>query len=266
MAAIHQQPTLSVRRPSPCFLQRCDPRSRFAAFIVMSIVFSRLGDGSPVRWLTVVVVPLLPWLSAMPWRDFLSPLWKLRWFFLFLFLLHGFFVPGSALLPFAHGLSRQGALAGAQQSIHLALMATLAWVLVQTSSTEDLITGVRGLFGPLERVGIPVLKWATLLSWTLECVGRLLLLADASRRQVTLEKRGQLWSDVLTLLSQRVNLFITDMMADMTQQEHHLITQGVITGLPIPPHVAYRPGWRDVLLLTTSLFFLFLPAHGLANL
>ncbi|MBF0152972.1 MAG: hypothetical protein HQL64_04445 [Magnetococcales bacterium] len=245
--------------PTPGFLKRCDPRSRLAAFFIMSVVFAHAGNATTLWWLAIVSVAFLPWLGKIKWRDFFLPLWKMRVFFLFLFLLHGFFVPGSALLPFSQWPSTEGLIVGAYQAIHLILMASLALALVRVSSTEDLILGVCGLFGPLEKIGIPVTKWAALLSWTLECVSRLLTMATATRHQITQKNKELRWMDAMPLLSQRTSLFITNMMIDMAEQEKKLGDQGVVTGLPLPALTPYRPGWRDILLVAYPLLLPLVP-------
>ncbi|MBF0139130.1 MAG: hypothetical protein HQL74_02500 [Magnetococcales bacterium] len=243
-----------------CFLNRCDPRSRMAAFIIASLIIARVGQAtSTLWWYVALIVLFLPWIAGMSWRDFLLPLWRMRLFFLFLLLLHGFFVPGSALLPYTQWLSTEGLIVGAHQAIRLGLMACLAIVLVQVSSTDELIAGLSGLFGFLGKWGIPVLKWATLLSWTLTCVGRLLTLADATRDNPANNLEKPHWSQTITLLTQRASSFITDMMADMAFQERQLCKQGVLTGLPLPKPIAFHPGWRDIVLMAYPSCLLMVP-------
>ncbi|MBF0605887.1 MAG: hypothetical protein HQL07_19605 [Nitrospirae bacterium] len=253
-------PTAALQSPTGrCYLSQCDPRSRLAAFFMMLFLFTHAGRGAVPWWIAFVGVMLLPWLANMRWREFLRPLWKLRFFFFTLFLLHGFFVPGNAVFPFSHGPSREGLMVGGQQSLRLALMASLSWVLVRVSSTADMVTGLYGLLSPLRRMGVPVHRWAALLGWTLDCVSRLLTMASTARDRLLPEKQGHgLW-DAMTLLSQRANMFLTDMMSDMAKQEEALSRQGVTTGLPLPEPTPYRPGWRDRVLIAYPLFLLSIP-------
>ncbi|MBF0423614.1 MAG: hypothetical protein HQL73_11555 [Magnetococcales bacterium] len=242
-----------------CFLNRCDPRSRLAAFIIASLIFARVGQAVALWWFVALIVLFLPWMAGMRWQDFLFPLWKMRLFFLFLFLLHGFFIPGSALLPYTQWPSTEGLIIGAYQSLRLGLMACLAVVLVRVSSTDELIMGLSGLFCFFKKLGIPVLHWATLLSWTLECVDRLLTLTDATKYKLTMDADRQGWAPTITLLSQRASLFITDMMADMVHQERQLREQGIPFGLPPPAPLAFHPGWRDIVLVVYPFCLLVIP-------
>ncbi len=252
-----QQTGVPVAPPERCYLQRCDPRSRLFAFFLLLATLIHGHHAQAGWWLALSAFALLPWLANLKLGTFFLPLWKLRFFFLVLLLLHGFFVPGSALLPFSEWPSREGFMVGGLQALRLALMASLAWVLVRVSSNEDLITGLCGLFGPLQRLGIPVTRWATLLSWTLECVGRLLTLATATREQIPHKTPEQGWLGSLTLLGHRGSLFLNAMMLDMAEQEQRLRQQGILTGLPLPEKpTPYRPGWRDVLLMLYPLLSL----------
>ncbi|HIJ85497.1 MAG: energy-coupling factor transporter transrane protein EcfT [Magnetococcales bacterium] len=248
-----KQHTFSNLPAKLSFLRRCDPRSRLAAFFLVLPVLTHGDSGAMAWWLVLLALVALPRLAGMGWGDFLLPLRRLRFFFLVLFLVHGFFVPGSALLPFSEWPSREGLLLGGQQMLRLACMASLAWVLVRVSSPQDMVLGLCGLFGILGRMGVPVMRWAVLLSWTLECVGRLFTLATSVRaRVIPDDKVHQGWWGAVTLSGQRASLFLTDMMVDMVAQEQRLVAQGVLTGLPMPPPVPYRPEWRDILLLFSS--------------
>ncbi|MEO5328307.1 MAG: energy-coupling factor transporter transmembrane protein EcfT [Magnetococcus sp. THC-1_WYH] len=256
---MNDQTAASPSTTSRCYLSRCDPRSRLAAFFIMLFLFAHVDRGTVPWWLAFIGVMLLPWLANMGWWEWVRPLWKLRFFFLTLFLLHGFFVPGSALLPFSHGPSQEGLMIGGQQSLRLALMATLSWVLIRVSSTAEMVMGLSGLLSPLKRVGIPVHRWAALLGWTLDCVSRLLTMASTAHDRVLSETKNHTLWDAMTSLGQRAHFFLTDMMRDMAQQEEALSRQGVMTGLPLPDPTPYRPGWRDRVLIAYPSFLLLIP-------
>ncbi|MBF0109316.1 MAG: hypothetical protein HQL76_09080 [Magnetococcales bacterium] len=228
------------------------------AFFLMLVPLTRGSWHQIGWWIAIGGICLFPRLAGMSIPALLYPLRKLRFFFLALFLLHGFFIPGSAVLPFSEWPSREGLMVGGQQSLRLGLMAILAWTLVRVSTTEDLIAGMCGLFGVLQRWGIPVMRWAALLSWTIECVGRLVTLASATRTLPPHPPHLKGWMAIMTQWSQRGGALLDAMQVDMARQEQRLRDQGILSGLPVPPSTPFHPGWQDFLIVFFSLMIFIL--------
>jgi len=97
---------------------------------------------------------------------------RLKWVFLFIVLLHGWFTPGGALVagggpwwPTVEGLAR-----GAELVAVIVLMVGLVAVLVRTTPSPELAAGVAWLLAPLGRLGVPVERFGRLVAWTLDRV------------------------------------------------------------------------------------------------
>lgn len=97
---------------------------------------------------------------------------RLRWVFLFILLLHGWFTPGDPLLagggPFWP--SRAGLAHGLELIMVVLLMAAMVAVLVRVTPVTDLAAGVAWLLAPLGRLGLPVRRFGQLLAWTVDRV------------------------------------------------------------------------------------------------
>jgi len=97
---------------------------------------------------------------------------RLRWVFLFIVLLHGWFTPGRPVAagggpwwPTLEGLARGGELVGV-----VLLMSGLVAVLVRSTPAPELAAGVAWLLAPLARLGVPAERFGRLLAWTLDRV------------------------------------------------------------------------------------------------
>ncbi|MEF8981157.1 energy-coupling factor transporter transmembrane component T [Thiohalorhabdus sp.] len=105
-------------------------------------------------------------------RAFTLLVTRLRWVFLFIILLHGWFTPGESLVPGGGAFwpSRSGLTHGLELVIVVMLMAAMVAVLVQATPVSDLAAGVAWVLAPLARLGLPVGRFSQLLAWTLDRV------------------------------------------------------------------------------------------------
>jgi energy-coupling factor transport system permease protein len=105
------------------------------------------------------------------WAGFLTLVRRLRWVFLFILLLHGWFTPGEPVAgsgpwgPSVAGLARGGELVGV-----VVLMAALVAALVRSTPPMRLAAGVAWLLAPLGWLGLPVARFGRLLAWTVDRV------------------------------------------------------------------------------------------------
>jgi energy-coupling factor transport system permease protein len=106
-------------------------------------------------------------------RDFLRLVRRLRWVALFILLLHGWFSSGlrvwpalGAWSPYQQGLLTAGHLLGL-----LAITTALASALMRSTQPASLAGGIAWLLRPLTRLGLPVHRFARLLSWTVDRIG-----------------------------------------------------------------------------------------------
>lgn len=97
---------------------------------------------------------------------------RLRWVFLFIVLLHGWFTPGRTAFPAAGRWSPTTA--GLAQGIELvavvAVMAAMVGILVRATPAARLAAGVAWVLAPLGRLGLPVARFGRLLAWTVDRV------------------------------------------------------------------------------------------------
>lgn len=97
---------------------------------------------------------------------------RLRWFYLSIVLLFGWFTPGRELLPLLGALSptAEGMMTGAGRVLVLALVVGAVVWLLERSSRQELIAGLLWLTRPLAWLGFPRQRFAVRLTLVLETV------------------------------------------------------------------------------------------------
>ncbi|MBK1673823.1 hypothetical protein CKO35_11000 [Ectothiorhodospira shaposhnikovii] len=108
---------------------------------------------------------------------------RLKWFFLSIILVFGWFTPGAPLLDWAGSWSpaREGLMMGLQRTLVLVLaVAAVVWLL-QATSRESLVRGLLWLTRPLAPLGLPRERFAVRLVLTLEALPQVRILAAAGR-------------------------------------------------------------------------------------
>lgn len=109
------------------------------------------------------------------WRRCLELNRRLRWFYLSIVLLYGWFTAGEALLPAIPAVSPtlEGLWLGLGRALILVIVVgAVVWLLAR-SSREELVGAILWLTGPLARLGFPRERFAVRLVLTLETVPRL---------------------------------------------------------------------------------------------
>jgi hypothetical protein len=130
------------------------------------------------------VAVLLLGVGAAGWRHWLAMNRRLRWFYVSILVLFGWFTPGAELLPALGALSpsREGLLLGGGRVMVLAIVVgAVVWLLAR-SPREEIVAGLLWLTAPFGRVGFPRERFAVRLALTLETVPRLQpLVAEAGK-------------------------------------------------------------------------------------
>lgn len=160
------------------------PTTRVLAFLVLA-AWLALGGGASrliVGCVGLAVASLV--LPAPVWCAAWAMVRRLRWFYLSLFVLYGWFTPGLAgggtglaLLPSARGLMAAG-----EQVLALSLIVVAVSLLVHVSTRTELLQAIHALVRPLAWLGLSAERLAL----------RLLLVMDGleeARRRVEAERR-----------------------------------------------------------------------------
>lgn len=114
---------------------------------------------------------------------FLAMSRRLKWFFLSIILIFGWFTPGTPLLEWMGAWSpgREGLVMGLQRTLVLVLaVAAVVWLL-HVTSRESLVKGLLWLTRPLAPLGLPRERFAVRLVLTLEALPQVRILAAAGR-------------------------------------------------------------------------------------
>lgn len=235
-----------------CFLQRCDARAKLVAFlIIMPIlltqpVFSwRWSMGLGLALLALILSPR----SLFP--SLLKQLFRLRWLFATLLLIHGIFTPGQPLDwdPLSL-LSWSGLQHGFQQSIRLISLLGLAWILVKTTTPTQLLSGFYQCVAGLESFHRPIKRGFSLLAFSLTSIPT--LISQASTIQEELELRlGTVsghWGKRMRRTVQAGEALLFRLLWQVRWQEEALISRG-FESLPFIPQANTTFSWRDYLLL-----------------
>ncbi|QWU16023.1 energy-coupling factor transport system ATP-binding protein [Paenibacillus sophorae] len=172
-------------------LQMLDPRVKWLAMILWSLVFLKTEGAFPLALAALMIGGLLA-AAGIPRKRIV---WFYRPFlpmFLFLWLLSAFSWDGTdAGGPFQ--FSAEGALTGGLAVLRLGLLISLGFLFTETTSGAPLREGLEWAIAPLGRLGVRTRNWSLAVSVTLQFIpwvlGRisLLQLALASRGN---RKRG----------------------------------------------------------------------------
>ncbi|AHK78787.1 hypothetical protein M911_05945 [Ectothiorhodospira haloalkaliphila] len=166
---------------------------------------------------------------------FLTMVGRLKWFFLSIILVFGWFTPGTPLLALAPELSpsREGLLLGLQRSLVLVLAVGAVVWLLETTRRDDLVKGLLWLTRPLAILGFPRERFAVRLVLTLEALPRVGLLAREARDHANEAPRG---------LGKRLQA-LGERAAGLFQGVLNQAQQAPLEPIHLAPMAA--PGWRD---------------------
>lgn len=151
------------------------------------------------------VAGLLTSTGRTGWLRWLSMNRRLRWFYISIIVLFGWFTPGKALVPEAASLSptTEGLLLGLGRVVVLAVVVGAVVWLLERSRREELVSGLLWLTGPFAGLGFPRERFAVRLALTLETVPRLQpLLAEV--RQAPPQAGRTAWAGRARALLERV--------------------------------------------------------------
>ncbi|MBF0583673.1 MAG: hypothetical protein HQL80_05480 [Magnetococcales bacterium] len=236
------------------FLERCDPRAKLVAlFLFMPILLAQ----PLISWGWGMAVVLLAWgfcagLTVL-WSPLLRQVWRLRWFFATLLLLHGLLTPGQPLWPGWELVSREGVLEGMQQSVRLIMLVALSWMLVRTTTPLQWVVGLYRLFGGLGRLGLPVKQWFSIMAFALGSIPYLLQESHRVGQDLLLRLTpgaSARWHTRLQRTAQGGEALLFRLLTVARAQEESLAARGMGEGLPFVVLQQTVLGWRDLLLLT----------------
>ncbi|OOG22334.1 hypothetical protein B1C78_15270 [Thioalkalivibrio denitrificans] len=179
------------------------------------------------------VTVLLSGLGREAWRRCYELNRRLRWLFLSIVLLYGWFTPGRELLPAAGVLSPslEGLIEGlARAAVLVIVVGAVVWLLSR-SSREELVAGLLWLTAPLARVGFPSERFAVRLALTLDTVPRLQPMVSEARAATGGAAQAS-WPGRASALLQRV----------IERAREAPLS-------PLEIHIPGRPPWRQWLLL-----------------
>ncbi|WP_130471290.1 energy-coupling factor transporter transmembrane component T family protein [Candidatus Magnetaquicoccus inordinatus] len=233
------------------FLHQCDPRAKLAALVLLAPLLYRHPIlswewlGSILLLLFIVQDTFLLWIHSLG-----RQIWRLRWLFLTILLLHGLLTPGEEVWDYLPWLTWQGVREGVQQLFRIMLLITFAWVLVRTTTPLHWVTGIYRLFSGLERLGIPIQQGCALLAFSLGTIPTLLQEAHHIREERSLRQSApqQSWSERFEQLAANGSALLFRLMRRASAQEESLLLRGIKTGLPFVILHEEHWHWRDWLL------------------
>jgi len=151
--------------PGNSLVHRLDPRVKIAGTVLFSIAILR---GTVAAWAeNTVFLAVLFAGAGLPVRSVAHALRPIRFFLLFLFLIHLFLTPGETIGPFSWGIvsiTYAGLFTGGTVVWQICLLLWSAALLTATTSPDELTAALDRLLRPLAKVGIPSQDLATMVS------------------------------------------------------------------------------------------------------
>lgn len=161
-------PGMYVASDSP--LHRLDPRVKMAAalgLMVLPFVVHRL----PGFLLLAALVAAMVLLARAPILALLRTVRTVFWLALLMFFFYFFTTPGQTLVTWGGiSITLEGLVLGATQVYRICLLVIVASLLTYTTSPTQLAHGLETVFGPLERLRLPVREIALVLTIALRFV------------------------------------------------------------------------------------------------
>lgn len=144
------------------------PVIRIAGLVALAVGLA--AAAAPALLVASLLLALMAWLAGSGVSLATATLRRLRWLFVTIILLYGWFLPGSALIPQlgAFSPSVAGLLEGLRRSWMLWVMATAARLLIATTPRESLVAALAWWLSPLRLLRLDPSRFCLRLVLTLE--------------------------------------------------------------------------------------------------
>ena len=173
-------------QPGDSLLHRAPAIAKLVGFtgLTVLVILTRSLWGYAIM---TAVVLALAFTSALRPADIFSPVWRLRWFFIVIFLMNlCFFSPEEAWVRWwIFTPSEAGLIQGVNVAARVALILILSNVLTVTTAPLALTEALEKLLSPLKRVGIPTAQIAMILSVAVRFIPTLMEETDMIRKAQT---------------------------------------------------------------------------------
>ncbi|MBF0627662.1 MAG: hypothetical protein HQL91_05505 [Magnetococcales bacterium] len=221
--------------------RRLDARWTILAFVLLVSVWMAAPFFSWVWWFGCGLVGWGVWCAALTWRFVGRGLWRFRWLFLALLVIHGVMTPGEFLWSAWPVATREGVAAGVHQGVRLVVLALLAWSVGRVTTPLELVGAFYYYFSFLERCGLPVGRGLSILGFCLTGLGRFREQAEGVRMAMGL-RLGVVsgWEGRLERLAFAGSALLSGLLRDLRRREEGLVVRGFADGLPSVRPVA-RP-------------------------
>lgn len=140
--------------------------ARLKLFFVLSGIVAVFSAAAPPQFILPAAVLLSLLTVCRSFRPYLRMIYAMRWFLLFVFLLHLLLSPGRTLFG-TFFLSYDGALRGLLISAQVALAAGFSLLLPRISAPDDLAAAFASLLSPLKMFGLKTDRLAEQLLLTM---------------------------------------------------------------------------------------------------
>ncbi|MBF0189938.1 MAG: hypothetical protein HQL99_02185 [Magnetococcales bacterium] len=224
----------------------CDPRLTLLAFGVLLSVMMSAPLFSRVWWVGCGLVGVSAWAASLSWSFLGRGLFHWRWLLLALLLVHGWMTPGEFLWSSWPFVTREGVVAGVHQALRLLVLAVLAWSVGRVTTPMQLVGGMAFYLGWLERFGVPVARWLSILGFCLSGLGRFREQAGWVRMGMTArlgESSGG--GERLERLAFAGSALLSGLLWDLRRREEGLRARGFEEGLPPMARATGPVPWRD---------------------
>ncbi|AHV99508.1 ATP-binding cassette domain-containing protein [Paenibacillus sabinae] len=241
----------SASRPAGSALRKLDPRVKWLAMALWSLVILGMTSALPLGAASVLVAVLLACGGITRKRT----VWFYRPFlpmFLLLWLLSAFSWSGGASFAF----SPAGALTGGLSVLRLGLLISLGFLFTETTSGAPLREGLEWAIKPLGRLGVQTRNWSLAVSVTLQFIPW--ILRKISALQMALASRGNRKRGLARWTPRQISLMAVPLLLQVIGMGDELSTaieaRGYDPSKPRTPWLVLSWGRRDTAALLLVLF------------
>ena len=156
---------------SNSLLHKTDPAIKFAGLIILSILILFL-NGFACLITSVMIVSILLYFSRLNIKTVITPLRRLLWFFIMMFLANALFYKEKSCIYsiWVICFSKEGVIRGANFLLHTSAVTILSYIFIRTTTSVEIMNGIEKVMTPLRFIGIPTRDIALIMSIALQFI------------------------------------------------------------------------------------------------
>lgn len=170
------------------FLHKLDPRTKLLGCLII-IITSLLKKNLKPLYVNAVLILLCVILSGIKCRELKRILRPIRYMLLLTFIFQSIFISGEKLIDLhAISVTKEGLQFGIITVVRIIILYLCSILLTRTTTPAQLTSGVEALLSPVNKIGIPIHRFAMIINVSLRFIP--VIIEEAQMITVAQKARG----------------------------------------------------------------------------